>query len=129
MATNTCTDCGCKKCGCSDTGLITPLPCPTPLGCPNPEPCSEVLDAQCVVYSGLDIECIDQVVVATDTNLAEALNDIIAFFCEYITEPDLGSVVEDCDTNEYLDLTSVTNPLTGVTTYTICLKQNKKINV
>ena len=120
MATNTCTDCGCKKCGCSDTGLITPLPCPTPLGCPNPEPCSEVLDAQCVVYSGLDIECIDQVVVATDTNLAEALNDIIAFFCEYITEPDLGSVVEVCDTNEYLELTSVTNPLTGVTTYTIC---------
>jgi hypothetical protein len=120
MATNTCTDCGCKKCGCSDTGLITPLPCPTPLGCPNPEPCSEVLDAQCVVYSGLDIECIDQVVVATDTNLAEALNDIIAFFCEYITEPDLGSVVEVCDTNEYLDLTSVTNPLTGVTTFTIC---------
>jgi len=120
MATNTCTSCGCKKCGCSDNALTTPPPCPTPAGCPDPITCSEVFNAECVVYSGLDIECIDQVVVATDTNLADALNDVINFFCEFVTGPDLGSVVEVCDTNDYLDLTSVTNPTTGVTTYTIC---------
>jgi hypothetical protein len=120
MAHNTCTNCGCKKCGCSDAGLISPAPCPTPAGCPNPEPCSEVFDAQCVVYGGLPIECIQQVVVDTNTNLADAINAIISFFCEYITGPDLGSVVEVCNTNEYLDITSVTDPITGVTTYTIC---------
>lgn len=120
MAHNTCTSCGCKKCGCSDNALISPPPCPTPEGCPTPLPCSEYFDAECVIYSGLDIECIDQVVVATDTNLADALNDLITFFCEYITGPDLGSVVEVCNTNAYIDLTSETNPVTGVTTYTIC---------
>lgn len=120
MATNTCTSCGCKKCGCADNALTTPPACPTPAGCPDPITCSEVFNAECVVYSGLDIECINQVVVATDTNLADALNDVINFFCEYVTGPDLGSVVEVCDTNDYLTLTSVTNPSTGVTTYTVC---------
>ena len=120
MATNTCTSCGCKKCGCSDNALTTPPACPTPAGCPDPITCSEVFNAECIVYSGLDIECINQVVVATDTNLADALNDLISFFCEYITGPDLGSVVEVCNTNAYIDLTSETNPVTGVTTYTIC---------
>ena len=84
MATNTCTTCGCKKCGCSDTGLITPAPCPTPLGCPNPVPCSEYFDAECVVYSGLDIECGLDTVVLTDTNISDALNDITTYFCNEI---------------------------------------------
>ena len=86
MATNTCTTCGCKKCGCSDTGLITPAPCPTPLGCPNPVPCSEYFDAECVVYSGLDIECGLDTVVLTDTNISDALNDITTYFCDQILD-------------------------------------------
>jgi hypothetical protein len=120
MATNTCTSCGCKKCGCSDNALTTPPACPTPEGCPTPLTCSEVFNAECVIYTGLDIECIDQVVVATDTNLADALNDLITFFCEFVTGPGSGTIVAVCNTNDYIDLTSVTNPSTGVTTYTIC---------
>lgn len=120
MATNTCTSCGCKKCGCADNALTTPPPCPTPAGCPDPIACSEIFDAQCVMYSGTAIECIDQIVVDTNTNLADAFNQVIAFFCEFITEPDLGSVVEVCNTNDYLTIESVTNPSTGVTTYTLC---------
>jgi len=120
MATNTCTTCGCRKCGCSDNALVSPAPCPTPAGCPSPLTCSEVFDAECVIYTGLDIECIDQVVVESDTNLADALNDIIAFFCEYVVETSIGSVVAACTTNDYLSVTSTTNPSTGVTTYTVC---------
>jgi hypothetical protein len=120
MATNTCTSCGCKKCGCSDNALTTPPACPTPAGCPDPITCSEVFNAECIVYSGLDIECINQVVVATDTNLADALNQVVDFLCEFITEPDLGSIVEVCNTNDYITIESVTNPSTGVTTYTLC---------
>ena len=52
MATTNCTNCGCKKCGCQDDFLTTPPACPTPLGCPDPEPCSEVLNAECVIYTG-----------------------------------------------------------------------------
>lgn len=120
MATNTCTTCGCKKCGCADTALTTPPACPTPAGCPDPINCSEIFDAECVLYSGQTIKCINQTVVAQNTNLSDALNDLISFFCEYITGPGSGTIVAVCDTNEYLNLTSVTNPSTGVTTYTVC---------
>lgn len=120
MATNTCTTCGCKKCGCADNALTTPPPCPTPEGCPDPIPCSEIFNAECIVYTGLDIECLDNVVVETDTNLAEALDNIISFFCEYIAATTAGNIVEVCDTNDYLSISSTVDPVTGVTTYTVC---------
>jgi hypothetical protein len=66
----------CKKCGCEDTFLTSPAPCPTPAGCPTPEPCSETFDAQCIIYTGDDIDCGLNTVVASDTNVADALNDI-----------------------------------------------------
>ena len=81
MATNTCTTCGCKKCGCSDSALTSPAPCPTPIGCPDPLTCSEVFDAECVVYTGAPITCGQVVVVPTNTNMAEALQLIVAYFC------------------------------------------------
>jgi hypothetical protein len=71
----------CKKCGCQDSFMPSPAPCPTPQGCPNPEPCSEVMDAQCVIYNGPVITCNDNVIVAPGTNLADALNAIVAAFC------------------------------------------------
>ena len=120
MATNTCTTCGCKKCGCADNALTTPPACPTPAGCPDPITCSEVFDAECVVYTGIDIECANEVVVATDTNLADALNNLISYFCEFVVAPSIGAVVDVCTTNNYLSITSTTNPTTGVTTYTVC---------
>jgi len=86
MATSNCNNCGCKKCGCQDDFLTTPPACPTPIGCPTPEPCSEIIDAQCVIYTGPDIECMDAVVIATDTNLADALDDFNNFFCDIILD-------------------------------------------
>jgi len=82
MATSNCNNCGCKKCGCQDDFLTTPPACPTPIGCPDPEPCSEIIDAECIVYTGLDIECDDDIVVETDTTLADALVDIVTYFCD-----------------------------------------------
>jgi hypothetical protein len=73
----------CQNCGCDDA-LVTLPPCPTPAGCPDPEPCSEVFDAQCIIYTGADIECGNDTVVATDTNIADALEDIISYFCSSI---------------------------------------------
>ena len=81
MATSNCNNCGCKKCGCQDDFLTTPPACPTPIGCPDPEPCSEVIDAECVVYTGLPIMCGLDEVVDTDTTLADALTDTITYFC------------------------------------------------
>jgi hypothetical protein len=80
MATTTTTN-KCKKCGCEDSFMPSPAPCPTPIGCPNPEPCSEVLDAQCVIYTGENIRCNNDVVVPTNTSMADALQLIVDYFC------------------------------------------------
>jgi hypothetical protein len=74
----------CKNCGCEDA-LVTLPPCPTPAGCPDPEPCSEVFDAQCVVYTGNDISCNNTPIVVADTNLADALVDISDYYCGRVT--------------------------------------------
>ena len=76
MATTTC-----KKCGCQDDFLTSPPPCPTPAGCPDPEPCSETFDSQCIIYTGAPIMCGLDTVVPTNTNMANALTAIVAYFC------------------------------------------------
>jgi hypothetical protein len=75
--TNTCK----KNCGCQDSFLTSPAPCPTPQGCPEPEPCSEVFDAQCIIYTGEPITCNGDTVVPSNTNMAEALRLIVGYFC------------------------------------------------
>ena len=76
MTTNTC-----KKCGCEDSFMPSPAPCPTPQGCPNPEPCSEVMDAQCVIYTGSNIICDTDIVVTTNNTVAEAIENVVDYFC------------------------------------------------
>ena len=73
---------GCKNkpCGCEDTPLTSPAPC-NPVGCPEPYPCTEVLNAECVVYTDEDITCNQDVVVSQDMNLAEAIQAITTYFC------------------------------------------------
>jgi len=107
---NTCTNCNyscntcnnkCPKCGCKDAFLTTPPPCPTPAGCPDPPACSEVLDSNCVIYTGPGIECGDDTVVFPDTSVMDALDDIVQYFCQFnpiIPETLCGeSIVIDAD--------------------------------
>jgi hypothetical protein len=88
MSCSTCNNKNCNNsslCGCKDTYLTSPLPCPTPVACPAAQPCSETFDSQCIVYTGLPLTCDEDTVVATNTNVAEALADIIDYFCNNIT--------------------------------------------
>ena len=78
MATTT----TCKKCGCEDSFLTSPAPCPTPAGCPSPEPCSEVFNAQCVIYTGAPIVCGQTTIIPTNTNMAEALQALVNYLCQ-----------------------------------------------
>jgi hypothetical protein len=94
----------CQNCGCDDA-LVTLPPCPTPAGCPDPEPCSEVFDAQCIIYTGADIECGDDTVVTRDTNVAVALNEITTYFCQELTQQKLRYVKE---INTNFDSTTLT---------------------
>ena len=80
MTTTTTTN-TCKKCGCEDNFMPIPAPCPTPIVCPSPEPCSEVMDAQCIIYTGPNIMCGQTVLIPTNTNLADALQAIVTQLC------------------------------------------------
>ena len=71
----------CIKCGCQDAYPSLP-PCPVPAACPNPQPCAEVFDAQCIVFTLPDIFCGEDIVVNQDDTIAEALDNIISYFCE-----------------------------------------------
>lgn len=68
-------------CGCKDSFLTSPTPCPIPIDCPESQPCIEAFNAQCVIYSGDPIICAPDVIVATDTNVADALNQVVDYVC------------------------------------------------
>ena len=71
----------CAKCGCRDSFLTSPPPCPTPQGCPDPIPCQEVLSSDCVIYNGPDISCNGDVIITSDSTWAELLEDLVSYFC------------------------------------------------
>jgi hypothetical protein len=100
----TCTNCGCDKigCGCKDSFLTSPPPCPTPVDCPEAQPCAEVFDAQCIVYTGADIICTPDVVVATDTNVADALNNIVDYLCNAFANFSILIAKVSCGTDEVI---------------------------
>jgi len=113
MAATTTTN-TCKKCGCEDKFMPSPAPCPTPIGCPTPEPCSEVMDAQCVIYTGANILCDTDVVVTTNDTVAEALESIVDYIC---TETIVSTDIE-CDTDVVVESgTTVTDALVDIVDY------------
>ena len=67
--------------------MPSPAPCPTPQGCPNPEPCSEVMDAQCIIYTGNNILCGQDVIVTTNDNVAEAIENVVDYVCSNLPAP------------------------------------------
>jgi hypothetical protein len=70
----------CIKCGCDDA-YTTPAASPVPPVCPDQQPCAEFFDAQCVRYTLSDITCNSSTVVFQDDTLAEALTNIVNYFC------------------------------------------------
>jgi hypothetical protein len=97
------------NCGCKDTYLTTPPPCPTPIDCPDPQPCSEVFPTQCIVYTGEDILCNQDIVVAQNDSVSEALTSIVDYICN------LSTVAIEAGTG-----ITVTDATVGnVTTYTV----------
>ena len=83
----------CKKCGCQDSFMVSPAPCPTPVDCPTPQPCSEVVDAQCVIYTGPNITCDTDIVVTTNDTVAEALESIVDYVCNLPYTYEIGQYV------------------------------------
>jgi hypothetical protein len=78
----------CVNCGCIDEFLTTT---PAAVACPTQE-CSNIQFAQCVAYVGGNLLCGENIVVPTDTNLNEALSNIIDYFCTAIANISTTSV-------------------------------------
>ena len=104
----------CIKCGCDNPYLSQP-PSPTPPVCPNPQPCAEFFDARCVVYTGSLLACNEVTIVATNDTVAEALEQIVEYFCENGGP----STIVAAGANTTVTETTVGN----TTTYTIASKE------
>jgi hypothetical protein len=69
-------------CGCVDAPMTTPPACPPSAPCPEAQPCSSYTDAQCVIYTGEDIECNGQVVVETNALLNDIIIELVSRICD-----------------------------------------------
>jgi hypothetical protein len=69
--TTSTTLCECA-CGCTD-----PV-------CPTPQPCTEITDSKCIIYTDLPIKCGTDTVVTTNASVSTALNQVVAYFCSHL---------------------------------------------
>ena len=77
----------CNKCGCDDTFLPSPAPCPDPEACAETAQCSEVVDAKCTRYTGTNLTCGDvtNIIVAQNAFIDVALTNIVNLICNKTT--------------------------------------------
>lgn len=114
----------CRKCGCQDQALTTPIVYPTPAPCPTPEPCSEAFDSQCVYYTGDNIMCDGDIVVSKNDTIETALNDIVDYFCNFTPTPSVLKVGFIYDPLVPLQLRSSVLNGTAPYTYQWSISQN-----
>lgn len=109
-----CNKCKLVKCGCRDSYLTTPPPCPDPGDCPEAQPCSEVFDAQCVVYTGNDISCGQDVLITSGNNLSAALESVTNYFC---TQDVVNTDITCGEDTVVVAGTSINDALNQITAY------------
>ena len=78
-----CSNCNTPTCGCSGTYTVSAT---------CPPACSEVFNAQCIVYTGADILCGTDTVIARNAYLDTALTNIVNYICTSAARRDDQSV-------------------------------------
>ena len=108
-------NCNTPSCGCSGTYVVSQT---------CPPACSEVFNSACIVYTGVDISCLNdvtgiaQTVISRNDYLDTALTKIVNFFCGRVNEA-LVSTIVTTTSAPYL---SVTPSVSGaITTFTVDL--------
>jgi len=110
-----CSNCNTPSCGCSGTYVVSQT---------CPPACSEVFNASCIVYTGVDLTCTDTVsgltstVISRNDYLDTALTALVNYICSRFNPANLpSSVVVSGD-----DFVVVSAATVGyVTTYTVTL--------
>jgi hypothetical protein len=121
--------------------------------CPTPQPCTEITDSKCIIYTDAAIKCGNTTIVTTNASVSTALNQIVSYFCNLttptVTEDVLcgqdiivaaGSTLEEaviaivdwvCSLNK--DLIDVQDTITAITqqiaTLTLCCDENTNTNL
>lgn len=52
--------------------------------CPTPQPCTEITDSKCIIYTDSEIKCGNDTIVTTNASVSTALNQVVAYFCGQI---------------------------------------------
>ena len=82
--------CKSKKCGCLDTGLTTPSPCPhDAYVCPDPDPCAETFSDCCIIHTGDSI-------VDIGINQGDSLCTILQQMALWMTNPQCADPNSAC---------------------------------
>jgi hypothetical protein len=110
MATNDCNKT--KPCGCEDQPYASLPPC-NPIDCPDPIVCSEINNAQCIIYTGPNLQCGSEDVVSQNSSMNQVIEDIINYFCNLT--PSVPTTVVEGGT----DIEVTSEVVDDVTTYTV----------
>lgn len=105
MATSNCN----QNCGCNNSYTVT-APCP-----PS---CTEVFNAQCIVYTGTDIPCGDDTVISRYDYMDTIVTKIINYFCSRFDSLVIPTTVVESDDPGVI---VVEQTVGSVTTYLISL--------
>ena len=100
-----CSNCNTPSCGCSGTYVVSKT---------CPPACSEVFNAQCIVYTGVDLTCDGDTVISRNDYLDTAITKLVNYVCSKVAPP--ASVVAG---SAFIDVVPTTDPVTSVTTYTV----------
>ena len=49
--------------------------------CPTPQPCTEITDSKCIIYTDPAIKCGNDTIVTTNASVSTAMNQIVNYFC------------------------------------------------
>jgi len=100
-----CSTCNTPNCGCSGTYVVSQT---------CPPACSEVFNAQCIVYTGVDLTCDGDTVISRNDYLDSAITKLVNYVCSKVAPP--ASAVAG---SAFIDVVPTTDPVTDVTTYTV----------
>jgi len=115
-------------CGCVDAPMTTPPACPPSAPCPEAQPCSSYTDAQCVIYTGVEITCNEQVIAEQNQPLSEILQNLTDLAC---SSPIIADAIL-CGEDTVVAAGSTTQQaLTGIVNYfcTTTLRKETIINL
>jgi hypothetical protein len=100
--------CKTKKCGCLDTGLTTPSPCPHDIyQCPNPDPCAETFSDCCIIHTG-------DTIVDLGIEQGYSLCQILQLLALWQTNPTCADPASACRSVLGLNSTVVTGTTIGL---------------